>query len=88
MDITQIETGQMVHVRGEDGDPGVRVGTVDHLEGDYLKLNKNDSSDGKHHWVPISLVSHFNGHAIYLNCTKDQFSEKGFNEPPRNISAA
>jgi hypothetical protein len=36
----------------------MHVGTVDHVEGDHLKLTKNDSPDGKHHLIPMQLVDH------------------------------
>ena len=45
------------------GADGVHVGTVDHVEGDRIKLTKNDSpqtQDGqgaKHHYVSIGLVA-------------------------------
>jgi hypothetical protein len=35
---------------------GMHVGTVDHVQGDQIKLTRNDSEDGKHHLFPISMV--------------------------------
>ena len=36
---------------------GTRLGKVDHLDGDKLKLTKNDpAAGGKHHWVPLDWV--------------------------------
>ena len=46
---------------------GEHVGTVDHLEGDSLKLTKGDSSDGQHHLVPLSQVESMDEVAVYLN---------------------
>ena len=46
---------------------GEHVGTVDHLEGDQLKLTKNDSPDGQHHLVPLSQVESMDEVAVYLN---------------------
>jgi hypothetical protein len=41
------------------GSDGKHVGTVDHMEGDNrLKLTKGDSTDGKHHFVPLDWVDH------------------------------
>lgn len=37
---------------------GCHVGTVDHLDGDRIKLTKDDSPDGKHHFIPSSMVDH------------------------------
>lgn len=34
-----------------------KLGTVDHVEGDRIKLTKHDSPDGKHHYIPTSLVT-------------------------------
>lgn len=36
---------------------GKKLGRVDHVMGDTIKLTKNDSPDGKHHTIPVSLVS-------------------------------
>jgi len=44
----------------------MRVGRVDHVEGDHIKLTKNDSPDGKHHTVPLSMVSHVDD-KVHLN---------------------
>ena len=39
------------------GSDGEHVGTVDHLDGaNRIKLTKNDSSDDKHHFIPMSWV--------------------------------
>jgi hypothetical protein len=35
---------------------GTRVGVVDHVEGDTIKLTKNDSLDGHHHFIPMGWV--------------------------------
>ncbi len=36
---------------------GMHVGTVDHINGDQIKLTKSDSEDGMHHLIPTSLVA-------------------------------
>ena len=36
---------------------GGKVGKVDHVIGSEIKLTKNDSPDGKHHFIPTSLVA-------------------------------
>jgi hypothetical protein len=38
------------------GSCGNRVGVVDHVEGDAIKLTKNDSRDGEHHYIPVGWV--------------------------------
>jgi hypothetical protein len=35
---------------------GAHIGTVDHVEGDQIKLTRRDSSDGMHHFIPASIV--------------------------------
>lgn len=40
------------------GSDGKHVGTVDHLEGEgKIKLTRQDSSDGHHHFIPVDWVS-------------------------------
>jgi hypothetical protein len=41
---------------------GTKVGVVDHLEGDKIKLTKNDSPDGQHHFIPTSWVDRVDSH--------------------------
>lgn len=42
---------------------GEVVGKVDHMEGaDKIKLTKNDSPDGKHHFVPLDWVENVDDH--------------------------
>ncbi|WP_376097866.1 DUF2171 domain-containing protein [Roseomonas sp. CCTCC AB2023176] len=36
---------------------GRRVGTVDHLDAGRIKLTRAGSSDGHHHYLPLSEVS-------------------------------
>ena len=36
---------------------GMHVGTVDHLEGDRIKLTRDDSPDNMHHFISKSLVA-------------------------------
>ena len=41
---------------------GKKVGVVDHVEGNAIKLTKSDSPDGQHHFVPTSWVDHVDTH--------------------------
>ncbi len=45
---------------------GTKIGRVDHVEGDVIKLTKNDSPDGRHHLIPLSWVAKVHDH-IHLN---------------------
>jgi hypothetical protein len=53
------------------GADGVHVGTVDHVEGDRIKLVKADSGQGSHqghhHYVSIGLVAEVEGDRIRLS---------------------
>src|SRR3546814_1694787 len=52
------------------GADGVHVGTVDHLDGDRIKLTKSDSpqaEDGegaRHHYLPAGLVAAVEGDKV------------------------
>jgi hypothetical protein len=41
---------------------GTKVGKVDHVEGNQIKLTKNDSPDGMHHMIPMSWVAKVHDH--------------------------
>jgi hypothetical protein len=46
---------------------GEHVGTVDHLDGDRIKLTKSDSPDGQHHYISLSDVRSVDDVAVYLD---------------------
>ncbi len=45
---------------------GTKIGKVNHVQGDRIKLTRNDSPDGQHHTIPISWVAKVHDH-IHLN---------------------
>ena len=45
---------------------GTKIGKVDHVEGDSIKLTKNDSPDGQHHRIPLAWVAKVHDH-IHLS---------------------
>lgn len=55
------------HMEVRDSD-GVHVGTVDHLDGDRIKLARTDSADGEHHYVALSQVARVDTH-VHLATT-------------------
>ena len=59
---------QHMEVIGADG---VRVGTVDRLEGNRIKLTKKDSGEGSHkghhHYIPTELVAEVEGNKVRLS---------------------
>jgi hypothetical protein len=57
MDASSIE--KHMEVRAADGS---HVGTVDGIEGDRIKLTRNDSPDGEHHYVGLGSVERVDEH--------------------------
>jgi hypothetical protein len=54
------------------GSDGVRVGTVDQMDGpNRIKLARADSDDDRHHFIPTDWVDHINA-AVHLNMTTDE----------------
>jgi outer membrane protein OmpA-like peptidoglycan-associated protein len=50
------------------GSDGSHVGTVDHIDGDRIKLARRGSSDNEHHHVPLSAVTRVNNR-VHLSTT-------------------
>jgi hypothetical protein len=67
------------------GADGVHLGTVDHVDGDRIKLTKADSPQGpggegaRHHYIPAGLVAEVEGDTVRLSATaqnaEDMFEE-------------
>lgn len=53
---------------------GMHVGTVDHLDGDEIKLTAKDSEDGKHHFIPSSWVASVDS-TVHLSKTCDEVKQ-------------
>ncbi|HEY0312641.1 MAG TPA: DUF2171 domain-containing protein [Allosphingosinicella sp.] len=55
------------------GADGVHVGTVDHVDGDRIKLTKADSGqgshEGHHHYISLGLVAEVEGDKVRLSAT-------------------
>ena len=68
VDVSQIK--EHAEVIGADG---VHVGTVDHVQGDRIKLTKKDSGEGSHeghhHFISIGLVATVEGDVVRLSAT-------------------
>ncbi|RWX75441.1 DUF2171 domain-containing protein [Neorhizobium lilium] len=70
------------------GADGVHVGTVDHVEGDRIKLTKRDSvgggHEGHHHYIAIELVAEVEGDRVRLSANGDvavSFEEEADGKP-------
>jgi hypothetical protein len=48
------------------GSCGNKLGVVDHVEGDSIKLTKSDSPDGQHHLIPLNWVEKVDTY-VHLN---------------------
>lgn len=48
------------------GSCGNKLGVVDHVEGGAIKLTRQDSPDGQHHFIPLAWVDHVDSH-VHLN---------------------
>ena len=57
------------------GADGVHVGTVDKVEGDFIKLTRADSGqgshEGHHHFIPLGLVAEVEGEQVRLSANAD-----------------
>ena len=57
------------------GADGVHVGTVDHIDGDRIKLTKKDSGEGSHeghhHFISRGLVAEIEGEQVRLSANAD-----------------
>ena len=65
-DLSQIK--EHADVIGADG---VHVGTVDHIQGDRIKLTKKDSSDQRHHYISAGLVADIEDGTVRLSANAD-----------------
>ena len=86
MELGQIRENLMVHAKGEgsmNGAQGEHIGTVDHLEGErFIKLNRQDSIDGQHHWIPVDWVENIDDQAVYLKMSKKECVEQWLSQNP------
>ncbi|HEX7873738.1 MAG TPA: DUF2171 domain-containing protein [Sphingobium sp.] len=57
------------------GADGVHVGTVDHVDGDRIKLTRKDSGEGSHkghhHYIPGGLVATVHEGVVRLSANAD-----------------
>ena len=63
------------------GADGVHIGTVDHVDGEQIKLTKTDSpqtEDGqgaKHHYIPAGLVAAIDGDTVRLSANAENVAD-------------
>lgn len=61
---------------------GVRVGSVDHVDGEYLKLNRKDADDRAHHWIPLDWIDKIDEQAVFLNHSASEYKHLRRNSKP------
>ncbi len=70
------------NIKGHDqvvGADGVHVGTVDHVQGERIKLTRQDSVDQEHHFIPVALVASVEDNVVTVSANAD--IAIGFEEP-------
>ncbi|MDB5678997.1 DUF2171 domain-containing protein [Sphingomonas bacterium] len=75
------DTSQITEHMEVIGADGVHVGTVDHVEGDRIKLTKKDSGAdvnegtgshaGHHHYISTGLIAGVEGDKVRLSANAD-----------------
>ena len=58
---------------------GGQFGTVDRVEGDSIKLTKDDQ--GQHHWIPTDWVTSVDDH-VHVDRPGEQAMKDWFTSPP------
>ena len=53
------------------GADGVHVGTVDHVQGDRIKLTKSSSGDERHHFISVGLIAEVEDGTVRLSANAD-----------------
>ena len=54
------------------GSDGAHIGTVDHIDGqNRIKLTRDDSRDGRHHFVPTNWVTRVDN-SVHLRMPADE----------------
>lgn len=55
------------------GSDGGQIGTVDHLDGNRIKLTKSDpAAGGEHHYLDLDMVDEIRGGAVCMTATAEQ----------------
>ncbi|MBC7658885.1 MAG: DUF2171 domain-containing protein [Chitinophagaceae bacterium] len=61
---------------------GTKVGSVDHVDGDYLKLNRKDADDRLHHWIPLSWIERIDENNVFLSHDANEYKHSRRNSKP------
>ena len=73
------QRGRLLH-QGLGGGQVARdahIGIVDAVEGDRIRLTRNDpDAEGKHHYLPLDMIKRVEGNTVRLSCTVDQAHDR------------
>ena len=61
---------------------GIKVGSVDHIDGEFLKLNRKDADDRLHHWIPLSWIERIDEQNVFLNHSEAEYKHSRRNSKP------
>jgi hypothetical protein len=61
---------------------GGEFGTVDHMDGNYIKLTKDDA--GQHHWIPVTWVTKVDKH-VHVDRPGNQAMREWFSTNPSGM---
>jgi hypothetical protein len=62
-----------------------QFGTVDHVDGDHVKLTRDDK--GKHHWIPAAWVTSVDD-KVHVDRPGDQAMREWLTSPPQGAGRA
>lgn len=63
------------------GSDGQHVGTVDKIEGDRIKLTKNDpQAQGQHRYISLDTVESVDEDAVWLSLTAEQAQQQSMGQ--------
>lgn len=89
MNVSQLKEHLPVYAEGPSGLAGAsntHIGNIDSVEGNkYVKLIKNNATDGQHHWFPVDWVRAIYERAVYLEKTVDEVAAELMNEQPSGM---
>ena len=81
-----MEITEHMKVVGSDGE---QVGTVDSVEGNHIKLPKNDPrADGNHHYLPLDQIESVGDGQVQLLMTAEDAIASWTTNPVPDTSAA
>jgi hypothetical protein len=65
------------------GSNGSQLGTVDHIDGTYIKLTKDDGD--QHHWLPLSWVTAADD-AVHLDRAEQEARQGWLSDRPDSVT--